>query len=76
MNQQLTHGTRSVPPNNRGNTMNESFDSVANILNDVHTQLLEIMSITQDKQDDPKVKNVIDAVEQMLGDIELLLSDL
>ena len=56
--------------------MNESFDSVANILNDVHTQLLEIVSITQDKQDDPKVKNVIDAVEQMLGDIELLLSDL
>ena len=56
--------------------MDESFDSVANILNDVHTQLLEILSIMQDRQDDPNVKNVIDAVERMLGDIELLLSEI
>ena len=89
MNQQLTHGTRSVPPKNRRKTMLEQFEndypnaesfaehvretqslnSIANIIEDVYTLVLDTVALIEDKKDDPEVKKIIGDVEQLLADL-------
>ena len=46
-----------------------SVGSIANILEDVYTLVLDTVALVEDKKDDPEVQKVIGDVEQLLADL-------
>ena len=46
-----------------------SLNSIANIIEDVYTLVLDTVALVEDKKDDPEVQKVISDVEQLLADL-------
>ncbi|WP_419636568.1 hypothetical protein [Thiolapillus sp.] len=47
----------------------QSLNSIANIIEDVYTLVLDTVALVEDKKDDPEVQKVIGDVEQLLADL-------
>ena len=47
----------------------QSLKSIANIIEDVYTLVLDTVALVEDKKDDPEVQKVISDVEQLLADL-------
>ncbi|WP_419636684.1 hypothetical protein [Thiolapillus sp.] len=47
----------------------QSLKSIANIIEDVYTLVLDTVALVEDKKDDPEVQKVIGDVEQLLADL-------
>ena len=47
----------------------QSLKSIANIIEDVYTLILDTVALVEDKKDDPEVQKVIGDVEQLLADL-------
>ena len=47
----------------------QSLNSIANIIEDVYTLVLDTVALVEDKKDDPEVQKVISDVEQLLADL-------
>ncbi|WP_419593862.1 hypothetical protein [Thiolapillus sp.] len=47
----------------------QSLNSIANIIEDVYTLVLDTVALVEDKKDDPEVKQVIGDIEQLLADL-------
>ena len=47
----------------------QSLTSIANIIEDVYTLILDTVALIEDKKDDPEVQKIIGDVEQLLADL-------
>lgn len=47
----------------------QSLNSIANIIEDVYTLVLDTVALVEDKKDDPEVQKIISDVEQLLADL-------
>ncbi len=47
----------------------QSLKSIANIIEDVYTLVLDTVALVEDKKDDPEVQKIIGDVEQLLADL-------